>query len=60
MPTTYVLAEHDDGRWYVATLRDQYRAPDGSWRAAVSYYTWPGYQYLRGMPAASCRPLEDQ
>ena len=60
MPTTCVLAEHDDGSWYLATVRDQYRRrKDGAWWLVVSYYTEPGMQYVRAMPAASCRPLPD-
>ena len=61
MPTTYVLAEHDDGRWYLATVRDQYRSrKGGAWWLVASYYTEPGMQYVRAMPAASCRRLTDQ
>ncbi len=60
MPTTYVLAEHDDGRWYLATVRDQYRSrKDGAWWLVASYYTEPGMQYVRAMPAASCRAADD-
>jgi hypothetical protein len=57
MPTTYVLAPHDDGRMYPAELLDQYRGRDGSWRVVVRYSTEPGSTYIRAEPAERCRPF---
>ena len=60
MPTKSVLTLHDDGRWWPAELRDQYRdRADGSWRVVVTYSTTPGLRYIRAAPAAECRPADD-
>jgi hypothetical protein len=57
---THVLAPHDDGRFREAALLDQYRSrTDGSWRVVVRYSTGAGLTYVRAMPAADCRPLDD-
>ncbi len=57
---TQILAPHDDGRFRVATLLDQYRSrSDGSWRVVVRYTTGAGQTYVRAMPAADCRHLDD-
>ena len=57
---THVLAPHDDGRFREATLLDQYRSrTDGSWRVVVRYSTGAGLTYVRAMPAADCRHLDD-
>jgi hypothetical protein len=57
---THVLAPHDDGRFREATLLDQYRSrADGSWRVVVRYSTAAGLTYVRAMPAADCRHLDD-
>jgi hypothetical protein len=58
VPATHVLAPHDDGRWYLAELLDQYRSRDGSWRVVVTYSTEPGSTYIRAEPAASCRAVD--
>ena len=61
MPASHVLAPHDDGRWWVAELLDQYRdRRDGLWHVVVRYTTGPGFTYIRAMPAADCRSLPDQ
>lgn len=57
---THVLAPHDDGQFREATLLDQYRSRrDGSWRVVVCYSTGAGLTYVRAMPAADCRRLDD-
>lgn len=61
MPADRILVPHDDGRWYEATLLGQHRSSvDGSWRVGVRYYTAPGFQYQRVLPATDCRPMPDQ
>jgi hypothetical protein len=55
MPTTRVLAPHDDGRMYPAELQDQYRSRDGSWRVVVRFTTEPGATHVLAMPADRCR-----
>ncbi len=57
---THVIAPHDDGTFRTAALLDQYRSrADGSWRVVVRYTTGPGQTYVRAMPAAACRPVDD-
>lgn len=57
---THVLAPHDDGVLRVAALLDQYRSrDDGEWRVVVRYTVEPGYTYVRAMPAADCRRVDD-
>ncbi len=57
---THVLAPHDDGHFRLAALLDQYRSrSDGTWRVVVRYSTAPGSTYVRAMPAADCRPVDD-
>jgi hypothetical protein len=56
VPTTSVLALHDDGRWWPADLLDQYRdRADGSRCGVVTYSTAPGMRYIRAEPASECR-----
>jgi hypothetical protein len=59
MPTSHLLAPHDDGTWRLAPLLKQYRGPDG-WRCVVTYSTAPGMTYLRAYPAGALRPADEQ
>jgi hypothetical protein len=59
-PDRQILVEHDDGRWYVAGLLDQYRdRRTGGWRVVVTYSTGPGLTFIRAEPADHCRTVED-
>jgi hypothetical protein len=51
-----VLALHDNGRWYIATLLDAWRRADG-WRAVVRYSIAPRWQYVRAVSYDELRPL---
>ena len=56
----HVFAPHDDGRFYVVELLDQYRDHrDRSWRVVVRYSTGPCETYIRAEPASRCRPVDD-
>lgn len=56
IPAAEVLALHDDGRFWVALLLDQYRnRNDGRWRVVVTYSTGLGRRYIRALPTEVCR-----
>ena len=60
MPTTYSLAEHDDGRWYLAhSARPVPQPPRRLLAGRGELLHRARMPYVRAMPAASCRALAE-
>ncbi len=55
-----ILAPHDDGHWWRATLLAQYRSTlePGRWNVTVRYSVEVGAQYQRTLWADDCRAVD--
>lgn len=52
----FIDVRHDaDGQWYPGRLHAWVPDEDGVWWSVVSYFTEPGVQYYRGVPATEIR-----